>query len=561
MEINSQNKRLKQTNKTLLQKALHYKIPINIYGTHPHTLISPHFFTIDLRQYTDLSTLIYTVHLTSTHLQYTEGLLTTACKYGYVTVITHTDTNPSIIDYLKPLFNGLLNISNEKFENEIQDGLYNENNGYNGNGLKENNGYNGNGLKENNGYNGNGLKESDNNTSCGNSTYNNNSYGNSTYNTTPLNNNNTINTPLNNNNTINTPLTNNNTINTPLNNNNTINTPLTNNNTINTPLTNNNTINTPLNNNNTINTLSSILSPFYNPHPNFRIIFTSSTKLQSNNTVHIGPVTYTLPLTPLISLLNTFYPFNKPPTLQDTYFITRLTNRLQSLSLYTAIQQTYIITLKTLKEQKEVEEKIKGFNIEEIDNNTPLVECTYNNTPLNNRTYDNTPYSSTFITNTPLNNNSINNTPLNNKYINNTPLSTTIINNTPSFAPTSQSLVTLSALSSCILYNEPVLLIGETGVGKTHLIQHLSNINNKYLYIYNMSSDTDVSDLLGFYTSVHPISVIEEYVGNIIKREINETPLCYLERIERYINDSRETEGVNDSREEEGVNDSSSNYK
>ncbi|TBU10057.1 putative AAA ATPase, partial [Hamiltosporidium tvaerminnensis] len=151
-----------------------------------------------------------------------------------------------------------------------------------------------------------------------------------------------------------------------------------------------------------------------------------------------------------------------------------------------------------------------------------------------------------------------------------TPLSTNPINNTPSFAPTSQSLVTLSALSSCILYNEPVLLIGETGVGKTHLIQHLSNINNKYLYIYNMSSDTDVSDLLGFYTSVHPISVIEEYVGNIIKREINETPLCYLERIERYINDNRETEGVNDSskeegvndnRETEGVNDSSSNYK
>jgi midasin (ATPase involved in ribosome maturation) len=46
---------------------------------------------------------------------------------------------------------------------------------------------------------------------------------------------------------------------------------------------------------------------------------------------------------------------------------------------------------------------------------------------------------------------------------------------------------------------EPVLLTGETGVGKTTAIQHLAEMLRVQLRIVNLSQDSEFMDLVGGY--------------------------------------------------------------
>jgi len=50
----------------------------------------------------------------------------------------------------------------------------------------------------------------------------------------------------------------------------------------------------------------------------------------------------------------------------------------------------------------------------------------------------------------------------------------------PQFAHTRQSLVLLESVSRCVQQQEPLLLVGETGVGKTALISYLASITGTY---------------------------------------------------------------------------------
>ena len=45
--------------------------------------------------------------------------------------------------------------------------------------------------------------------------------------------------------------------------------------------------------------------------------------------------------------------------------------------------------------------------------------------------------------------------------------------------------------------NEPVLLVGETGVGKTSSVQYLAEKVGQRLKVINMNQQSDSSDLLG----------------------------------------------------------------
>lgn len=45
--------------------------------------------------------------------------------------------------------------------------------------------------------------------------------------------------------------------------------------------------------------------------------------------------------------------------------------------------------------------------------------------------------------------------------------------------------------------NEPVLLVGETGVGKTAAISYLATMTGNILTTINLSQQTDSTDLLG----------------------------------------------------------------
>ncbi|KAJ3216616.1 hypothetical protein HDU67_009223 [Dinochytrium kinnereticum] len=70
------------------------------------------------------------------------------------------------------------------------------------------------------------------------------------------------------------------------------------------------------------------------------------------------------------------------------------------------------------------------------------------------------------------------------------------------FAMTRSSIRLMERLAICVNLNEPVLLVGETGTGKTTAIQHLANLSGSNLVVMNLSQQSDSSDLLGGFKPV-----------------------------------------------------------
>ena len=65
------------------------------------------------------------------------------------------------------------------------------------------------------------------------------------------------------------------------------------------------------------------------------------------------------------------------------------------------------------------------------------------------------------------------------------------------FAQTNYALRIMESIGVCIRQNEPVLLVGETGCGKTTMVQQLASICERELVVQNLSLQTDSTDLLG----------------------------------------------------------------
>ena len=107
--------------------------------------------------------------------------------------------------------------------------------------------------------------------------------------------------------------------------------------------------------------------------------------------------------------------------------------------------------------------------------------------------------------------------------------------NTSKFAPTPHSLRLMESITVSISRNEPTLLVGETGCGKTTLVQRLAASSQKELIVQNLSLQTDSTDLLGGYRPVELrhlarklyISFLELFVGSF-SREKNKTFLDYV---------------------------------
>ncbi|KAJ4717838.1 Midasin [Melia azedarach] len=59
------------------------------------------------------------------------------------------------------------------------------------------------------------------------------------------------------------------------------------------------------------------------------------------------------------------------------------------------------------------------------------------------------------------------------------------------------SLHVLEKIACSVRFNEPVLLVGETGTGKTTLVQNLAMMLGQRLTVLNLSQQSDVADLLG----------------------------------------------------------------
>nr|XP_015209182.1 PREDICTED: midasin [Lepisosteus oculatus] len=70
------------------------------------------------------------------------------------------------------------------------------------------------------------------------------------------------------------------------------------------------------------------------------------------------------------------------------------------------------------------------------------------------------------------------------------------------FAATRPSSVLLEQLSVCVNKGEPILLVGETGTGKTSTVQYLAGITGHRLRVVNMNQQSDTADLLGGYKPV-----------------------------------------------------------
>jgi midasin len=70
------------------------------------------------------------------------------------------------------------------------------------------------------------------------------------------------------------------------------------------------------------------------------------------------------------------------------------------------------------------------------------------------------------------------------------------------FALHKPSLQLLARLATCVALNEPILLTGETGTGKTTVVSYLASLLSRPLLSLNVSQQTESSDLLGGFKPV-----------------------------------------------------------
>ncbi|KAF3482737.1 midasin [Arthroderma uncinatum] len=76
-----------------------------------------------------------------------------------------------------------------------------------------------------------------------------------------------------------------------------------------------------------------------------------------------------------------------------------------------------------------------------------------------------------------------------------------------SFAATKSSLRLMEQASAALQVSEPILLVGETGIGKTAVVQQLAALLNQRLTVVNLSQQSEASDLLGGYKPVNLRSI------------------------------------------------------
>ncbi|TWU73648.1 hypothetical protein ED733_003408 [Metarhizium rileyi] len=93
-------------------------------------------------------------------------------------------------------------------------------------------------------------------------------------------------------------------------------------------------------------------------------------------------------------------------------------------------------------------------------------------------------------------------------------------------------------VSRALQNNEPVLLVGETGCGKTTVVQLLAETLSQELHIVNAHQNTETGDLIGSQRPVRNRGAILEALGTdvtaILESLGDEAPTSLEERLERY---------------------------
>ncbi|VDM40792.1 unnamed protein product [Toxocara canis] len=84
-----------------------------------------------------------------------------------------------------------------------------------------------------------------------------------------------------------------------------------------------------------------------------------------------------------------------------------------------------------------------------------------------------------------------------------------ILNKHPLMGVTRDICQLMERVAVCITRDEPVLLVGETGVGKTSVVQSIAAHANVTLRVVNLSQHSDSSDLIGGYKPVSLSTMLE----------------------------------------------------
>lgn len=77
-----------------------------------------------------------------------------------------------------------------------------------------------------------------------------------------------------------------------------------------------------------------------------------------------------------------------------------------------------------------------------------------------------------------------------------------------SFSTNPHTCHMLERVAAAVVNREPMLLVGETGVGKTTAVQHLANHLGKKLVAFNLSQQSEAGDLLGGFKPINIRSIV-----------------------------------------------------
>jgi midasin len=77
----------------------------------------------------------------------------------------------------------------------------------------------------------------------------------------------------------------------------------------------------------------------------------------------------------------------------------------------------------------------------------------------------------------------------------------------------------MERIAVCIQQNgkEAILLTGETGVGKTSVVQMMALYSNNTLDVVNLSQDSDSTDLIGGYKPIGTLELLTPLIENVEK--------------------------------------------
>ncbi|KAK4705526.1 midasin, partial [Phenoliferia sp. Uapishka_3] len=89
------------------------------------------------------------------------------------------------------------------------------------------------------------------------------------------------------------------------------------------------------------------------------------------------------------------------------------------------------------------------------------------------------------------------------------------------YALTKPSLVVLEKLAVSVRLSEPVLMVGETGTGKTAAVGHLADLLGKNLTALNLSNQTEAGDLVGGFRPIDEAEEARRTASELVNRFVD----------------------------------------